>query len=450
MSEPSSRPPSPTAATAETADAATASPGDPGRRAAPRRFLVGKGTSIVVIGSVALGNASTYGFQLVTGRFLGADAYGLLAGLMTVVAVIGVSASSLGTVAAKAVSAGEVEPRPAVMDRLTRSSVVVGAALTVALVVASPWLSEFLKVDNVIPMLFVAASIVPTCLGAIAVGRLQGQMRFIAMSLLSATFAVAKLGVGFATMAAGLGVTALVAGLVVSTSVCAAGGLYLARHAGAITTKVLDRSTAQVFLGVTLFWVLVSFDVPFARANFTESMAGQYAAADVIGRAVLWLPAVITQITFPQVTAAVSNIESTEPLMLRAFAFAAGLAAAGVAFIWLFGEPVFRVLYGSEYPEAHRYAWKIGLATVPFAIVHLLLHHNFARNHSRFVSVLIGASIAQMLALTFGPHTPTAYATVLGIVASGTAVALLPRGGWRFLSGLIKPGHRARFVTGDE
>lgn len=412
----------------------TTSPDAPGK-------LMGKATGVVVVGTVALANASSYGFQLVTGRFLGADAYGLLAGLMTVIAIVGVSASSLQTVAAKAVSAGEVEDRTSVLDGLSISAIKVGGAATIVFLLASPLLANFLKV-GVVPVLFVAAFIIPSLLGAIAIGRLQGQMRFIAMSVLSMCFAISKLGVGVAMTAAGYGVTALVAGLVIASSACTGIGLWVARNAGSIGSKVLDRSTGRVFLGVTLFWVLVSLDIPFARGFFTESMAGQYAAADVIGRAVLWLPAVITQITFPQVSQAVSNIESTEPLMLKAFAMSTGLAAGGVVGIWLFGEPVFRVLYGDEYPDAHTYAWKIALATVPYAMVNLLLHHNFARNHNRFVAVLIVAAIGQGLALTFGPHTPTAYATVLGITATSTAIALLPAGGWRFLLQVFRPSRR--------
>jgi O-antigen/teichoic acid export membrane protein len=184
-------------------------------------------------------------------------------------------------------------------------------------------------------------------------------------------------------------------------------------------------------------------DVLFARGFFSEGTAGQYAAADVIGRAVLWLPAVITQIAFPQVSQAVSNFESTEPLMLRAFVTSAALALAGVVGIWLFGVPVFRVLYGSQYPDAHEYAWKIALATVPFAIVNLLLHHNFARNHNRFAIVLVIAMLSEVLALTFGPHTPTAYAVVLGLISSGAAIALLPAGGWRFLAQTFRRGRRS-------
>lgn len=408
--------------------------------AAPER-LMGRATGAVVVGTVALANASTYGFQIITGKFLGADAYGLLAGLMTVIAIVGVSASSLQTVAAKAVSEGVADDRPAVIDGLSRSAILVGGGASLVFLALSPLLADFLKV-GIWSVVMVAAFIIPALLGSIAIGRLQGQMRFIAMSVLSTGFAIAKLGVGVVTVAAGFGVTAIVAGLVVTNSVCTAIGLWISRHAGSIKSTVLDRTTGRVFLGTTLFWVLVSLDIPFARAYFTEGTAGQYAAADVIGRAVLWLPAVVTQITFPQVSQAVSNIESTEPLMLRAFATSTALASGGVVGIWLFGEPVFRILYGSDYPDAHHYAWKIALATVPYAVVNLLLHHNFARNHNRFVAVLVGAAIAQGLMLQFGPHTPTAYASVLGIVATSTAIALLPAGGWRFMKQVLVPPSR--------
>jgi O-antigen/teichoic acid export membrane protein len=245
-------------------------------------------------------------------------------------------------------------------------------------------------------------------------------------------------------VAVGLGVTAVIAGLVVSTSVVTFVGLHLSRAAGAITRTVFDRDSGRVFLGVTLFWILVSLDVFLARATFDEQTAGQYAAASLVGRAVLWVPAVITQITFPQVSQAVTNVESTRPLMLRAFRLGTALAVAGVVGIWLLGEPAFRILYGSDYPDAHLYAWKIALATVPFTVVNLLLHHGFARRHNRFVVVLAAAAVAQLVGLAVVADTPDGYAAVLGIVASVAAVALLPAGGWRYLGQPLRSQRRAR------
>jgi O-antigen/teichoic acid export membrane protein len=399
-------------------------------------------TGVAVVAMVAIANASNYAFQLVTGRFLGADAYGLLAGLMTVIAIIGVSASSLQTVAAKAVSAGEVRPHPA-PDVLTHTAIRFGAGATLVFLVVSPLLSSFLDV-GILPLLLISIFITPSLLGAIAVGRLQGQMRFVAMALFGACLSAAKLVVGVAVAAVGLGVTSIVAGLVITTTLVTSIGLRLSRAAGAVTRTVFDRSTAQVFVGVTLFWILVSLDLPFARAFFDEGTAGQYAAAAVVGRAVLWVPAVITQMTFPQMSQAVSNFESTEPLMLRAFALSTGLALAGVLGIWLFGEQVFSVVYGSDYPSAHLYAWKIALAAVPMTVVNLLLHHNFARNHTRFLGVLSVATVVQSLLLALVADSPDGYALVLGVVASGTAVALLPAGGWRFLVQTARPGRRRR------
>ncbi len=56
--------------------------------------------------AIAVANMTNYAFQIVTGRALGPDEYGLLGGLMAVIAVIGVSMASVQTAAAGAIAAG--------------------------------------------------------------------------------------------------------------------------------------------------------------------------------------------------------------------------------------------------------------------------------------------------------------------------------------------------------
>src|SRR5262245_49485823 len=93
--------------------------------APPTDRVMTRTTSMVIVATVAAANASNYAFQLVTGRFLGAEAYGLLAGLMTVVSIIGVVAGTFQTIAARAVSAGDVSSSSS-NDRLLHTAVRLG------------------------------------------------------------------------------------------------------------------------------------------------------------------------------------------------------------------------------------------------------------------------------------------------------------------------------------
>lgn len=396
--------------------------------------LLGRRTGAAVMVAMGLGNAANYGFHVVTGRFLGAEAYGLLAGLVAIIGVVAVATASLQTATAKAIASRPAGAplRSGLLDPFTRSTVVVGGAISVLVLLASPILARFFGI-GVPPVALLAAYLVPAAIISIAVGRLQGLRRFTALAWFSAAVAVTKLVGGAAVVAVGLGVTTVMAFLVVHAAGSAAIGLHLTRHGGAVVGRAIDREVGSALVAFTLLWVMISADVPAARGLLSESEAGIYAAAAVVGKTVLWLPSVVVTITFPRIATAVSANESTQDPMLRAFRLTLGLCALGVVGLVLFGETIFAVFFGAEYRAAADLAWKISLAAIPLAIANLLLHHQLARSHTRFIWVLSATVALQLAAFVLVPVTSTTIVLVLLVAGVVTMLGLMPAGGWRWL-----------------
>jgi O-antigen/teichoic acid export membrane protein len=234
------------------------------------------------------------------------------------------------------------------------------------------------------------------------------------MSGLSAGLAVGKLFVGLAAAVVGLGVTSLMFGLALSTMAGGAIGLWLARDLGQIQFGVFSADVGRAMLAFTLFWVLVSADVPFARAFFDGDEAGHYAAAAVLGKAVLWLPSVIGLLVFPRLASASASGERSHALTF-----------AGVAGLYVLGHPAFRLLYGEEYLPAADVAWRIGLACVPLAIVNLVLYERVAHRSNRFL-VWLGVGVVVELAGFAVMHSSGgSFALVLAVVATALLAVLL-------------------------
>jgi O-antigen/teichoic acid export membrane protein len=403
--------------------------------------LVGRRTGAAVLVAMGLGNAANYGFHVVTGRFLGAEAYGLLAGLVAIIGVVAVATASLQTATAKAIASRpeDAPRRPGWFDPFTRSTVVVGGAVSVLVLLASPVLADFFGI-GVLPVALLAAYLVPAAIISIAVGRLQGLRRFTALAWFSAAVAVTKLVGGAAVVAVGLGVTTVIAFLVVHAAGSAAIGLHLTRHDAAVEGRVIDREVGSALVAFTLLWVMISADVPAARGLLSETDAGIYAAAAVVGKTVLWLPSVVVTIAFPRIATAVSANESTQDPMLRAFRLTLALCALGVGGLLIFGEVIFAVFFGEEYRAAAELAWKISVAAIPLAVANLLLHHQLARSHTRFIWVLAGAVALELAAFVLVPRTSTSIVFVLLGAGTVTMLGLMPAGGWRWLRSARRRG----------
>ncbi len=395
--------------------------------------VVDRRSGLAVAGALLVANMCNYTFQIATGRLLTVDEYGLLAGFMSAVTIITVATSALQTTAARSIAAKENDPeRRVFFDGLTRSAMIGALVIGAVIALSAPILARFFNI-GALPILLLGLYVIPSSLDSIAAGRLQGAKRFRGLAVYSAGQAIAKLGVALLLIGVGLHVSGLVGGLVVSSGGIALWGMAASRNVGSIETHALSPEVRRGFVAFLLFWVILSIDIAFARAFFKPGEAGVYAAAAVLGKAVLWLPTMVTQLLFPHLADRSARGEATGSVMGRAALVIIGLATAAVGGLYLLGHRVFDLLYGSRYDGAAEIAWKVGLAMLPLALVNLLLFHSLARGAHRFLLWMGLAATAEVAALYLGPKTGTSYACILGGTGGVLLVLMMPKTAWRRL-----------------
>jgi O-antigen/teichoic acid export membrane protein len=384
-------------------------------------------SGVAVIGAMVVGNAANYGFQIVSGRMLGAAEYGMLAGLLAAMTVITISSTSVQASVARTIAAGDVVPfeRHRRLDRMTRSTLGLAAALGLAVALLSPLLGPRLN-SGIVPVLVLGAYFLPSALDSIATGRFQGLHAFGAMSWYTATQALVKLPVLVVMIAVGLRATGIVAGLAVATGVVALVGLHRTRAGGAVDRHVFGSDVRRNFAAYTLFWMIVSTDVPFARSMFESKSAGVYAAAAVLGKGVLWVPLVFANIVLPLLAKRAAASAGVVRVLAVALGLAVAVSLVGVAGLYLLGESLFRVLYGEEFAEAGALAWKIGLAMVPFALLNITLQYHIVRERNLIILWLLLGAVGQGLALRLGPQNGSAYALRMAVTGVVLLVASAP------------------------
>lgn len=412
-----------------------------GRGAADGGPLVDRSSAVAMTAAMVVANLANYGFQILLGRALSVEEYGLLAGFMTVVTVITVAGTSLQATAARAVATGEHRVGGPVVDGLTRSALLVAGVLVVMGLAVSPIASRFFNI-GLLPLLLLACFVVPAALDSIALGRLQGLQRFTDLAVYSTCQALAKLAVAAVVLALGFAATGLVGGIVAASLVVAVVGLRRSRDAGSIEVLAVAPDVRRALGAYTMLWFMLGADVLFARAFFAERDAGIYAAAAVLGKAVLWIPVMVGQVIFPRLAARSTRGDSVEAIARRAVAVVAVVVSVSVVALYLLGDTVFRLLYGERFAEAGDTAWKIGLAVAPFALVVLLIQHFLARREGRFLVWMAVVLVAESLALYLGPQQPDWYVLVLFVSGALVLAVTVPPYAWSRVAGLA--GQRFR------
>lgn len=386
--------------------------------------IIGRRTGVLMAAAFVLANASNYAFQVIAGRSLTLDEYGVLGGFLAVITVITVTTSALQVTSARALAAGDVVSSPHRVDELTSSALKVGLIIGSIVVLLSPLLANLLRV-GILPVVLLAVYIVPSCLDSLAAGRLQGTRKFGGLAVYSTAQAVTKVSAAVLVLVAGARVVGLLAAVIVGAAVVAIIGLRSTGRAGSVQAHVLGRESRRSFGALAMFWLILSIDVPLARIGYEGSDAGLYTAGAVLGKAVLWLPIVVTQVVFPSLADGTTDPKQSERLIRNASVLVLVLATAAVGGLYVFGPTVYRLLYGDRYEAAADVAWKIGLAVIPLALVNLLMFQLLARRNGAFLKWFVMFAFVEIVLLLLLPQSAGWYALALGMIGVGLLVAVL-------------------------
>jgi len=383
--------------------------------------------------AVAAANVSAYAFHVVMIRLLGTAGYGALAAIVGILTVTAVPLAAVQAVVARHIAnAGD-----AAQPEVARSALRFGgiAALIVALVVmlASPLLSAFLQVGLFDTVLALAGLAVPSCLLPVGRGVLQGRHRFPALGLSMVVGMVARLGLGIAFVSAGLGLRGGILGLVVGEFIALAFTfaplrmMFTRTGSAAGLVRAMIRDSASAAGALTAFWALVSIDVVFARGWLPPDIAGVYATAAVVGKAVLYLPNAVALLVFPRLAERPKGPEARRTLV-RSLGIVGGVgvvASAGIALL----PGVAAVVFGSGFHRAAGTASLLAVSMTAFGAVHILVYYCLAIGTPP-VKTLWAAVVAEATLIAVFHSSPQAIAAaslVIGMTLLGTVGSIAAR-----------------------
>ena len=388
------------------------------------------------VGSIT-GGILGYVFQVVMGRMLIPQDYGLFSAMMALLAVLGAPFSTLMMVISRKVSEYRAIQDNGSITHLYYSiniqTAAVGGLLLGVCMFFVPQLQSYLKAPDVVPVYLLGVLLFLIFPPIINNAFLQGLQNFTWISLSSVLTALFKIVFAVLFVWLGYGVGGALGGIILAncaiwifTYTVLHRSLIAGRGISSQTGHLSFKSALPVLVANTAFATMTQLDMVLVNYYFPAHETGLYAAASILGKAVMYLPGGIAMALFPMVAENHARGKGSAHLLLQAVGLTALLCGAGAMFYYLLGEWIITFLYGESYRDAGNVLKFFGFAILPMALVMVAEHFLIAKGRVLFAYLFVIIAPLELAAIYFYHDSLLTVVAVMG--ASGLMLTLVGYG----------------------
>ncbi len=400
---------------------------------------------LLLMAATTGGSFFNFLYHFVTGRLLGPADYAALTALIvvlnTVSAPMTLSQMLVSDVTARLLALNSLGQIKQLMRQMVAGLALLSGLIVAGIALASRAIGELMRLPSPLPVVILALAIGPVLILPSLTGGLQGWQDFRGMSLSALVAGAVRLAIGVGLVWIGLGVSGAIGGFFISGLVTVGLSWFLLTRrlrvpSEPLTVKLgaLLRFSVQAALATLAFTLLTSIDVVFARRLFLPEQAGYYSAAATLGKVVLYLPGPVAMLMFPKSSARHALGLSRAAMLRKSALVTLGLSLGVTAIFFAWPPDIIRFLFGPEFAPAGQWLGTYGLAMSGAALVNLLMFHYLAAHDWRFVSIMLGFVVAQVVALTLSAPAPLFY--IIVVAASNWGIVLASK---VWLGGRLEP-----------
>jgi O-antigen/teichoic acid export membrane protein len=395
------------------------------------RGLLPHGSAVAQIGLVSvLGIAASFGFQIVTARFLGPSDFGVLSAFFSIVSMAAIGSSSLQNSVAVQTARSIGHPKLSTvkrkrLDGFTIEALTLGGTGALIVAAASPVIVTELRTEFFVPLL-AAVSIVLSFVFARAVGTIQGvgdSRSAVWWSSISLVLRLALVAVAFV---AGFGLVGALAAVLIASGLVMMGAFIHSLRLHAIDGYIPFRLEGIIvmLMSVAFAW-LTNIDVILVRAFDSEHSAGIYAASATLVKSGFLIPATLSLYLLPRFVRQEKNAAMTQ-LGVRLTLLVTGVGGFVMFFAFsLVGPWLTTLLFGSEYNISGALLSGLSLAYLPWMMAHgLLIRMNALVSKLAFATLACAVVFQLVAAIIFLPNI-TALLVIIGVVGAIVLVSFL-------------------------
>lgn len=383
-----------------------------------------KNTSIMIVAAL-IGGGCNYLFQIFMGRTLGPIEYGVFGSLFALFYIIDIMTATVQTSGSKFVSKfiGEGKPKKIqyfMIDFLKRMFIL-GIIISSIIVLLSGFISSFLKINSVIPVLILASVFLISTLLPVNLGIIQGLQKFIALGSTRIINFSSKLIFGIILVTIGFGVNGALGAVAIGSAIALfVSFIPLRSYLSRDKTDKTDFKTKEVFLyslptilAMFCFAVPANFDVIIAKHVFAQQTAGLYSAVSVLGKIILFIPLAVAVVMFPNVSKMHAEQKNTNRLLHICLLYTVIVSGLIATIYWFFPMIVVKIPFGIEYLAIAPIVQIYGLAMFFFSLTVILIWYCLAIDFFKYVYLLAIFTLFEIIMLSIFNNSMMEMAKVL-------------------------------------
>ena len=375
--------------------------------------------SALVFFFVMTGNFFNYLFQIAMSRSLSVSDYGTLNSLLSLLVITSIPSGALTAFSAKNIShnlaGGDIQGVRKFIKYTLLRTFLYDCLFLAVFVIGIPFLMKFMKIDSYFYYIITGSAIFLIFPFSLLLGSLQGSRMYLSLGLFSSISSVIKFALAVALVYAGLKVTGALFSVAVSPLIITAAGVFVLfsylkhgraeaeeKHIVAGKTGENGLKTGRFYF-LSLFLVLLFYtfftniDLITVKHFFPAYKTGIYSVADILGKIILYFPAAVVLVMFPEVSHAHATNNKTKHILLKTIFITFLMCSFLEIFYILFPDKIISFLMGAKYISSAPLLTLYGLSMFPFAFINIFINYFMAVNNSKILISMFLFSIFEIL-----------------------------------------------------
>ena len=352
-----------------------------------------------------------YGYQVLMGRMLSPSEFALFSSVMALSMFFSSPLFAMQMVVSRRVSSFRVKNMLGTLwafyQKLQFRLMLASGLFILSLIPLTPKLQLWLKSDTLWPIWIFGFIIVFSAFMAMNRAFFQGNQWFGCLGGIGTSGVFAKIIFSALLISAGFGVEGALGGALLSCIFIWLTGKWIIFKASPECTNDVPlpkvqfplREVLPVLIANIAFSAMTQLDMVLVNWFFPSDQAGIYAAASVLGKAVLYLPGGLVLALYPLVAENHTRNQGSAQILVSSVLATLVACGIGALLYWMQGPWLIKFFYGAGYAGAGQLLRWYGIAILPLALVMVAEHFLIAKGKVLFAWLFLAMAPLQIGAI---------------------------------------------------
>lgn len=366
-----------------------------------------------------------YLFQILSGRCLTPDDYGLLNSLFSILNIVTVVGSAIGLSITKHIAENQSISKFQIVKILKHSLFV-----SIPLMIITTLMTLLIIKCDIITAIMVAVASVAISYTNIFAGILQGKKQFLQFGIYNVIQPFIKTILGTILLFLGFKYQCVFIVMILGAIIATLYAYYNIRNLLEHDNERQSDNLKSIYtyfvftmISTACLTLFNNIDILLVKNFFPANDVGMYSSASLFGKIMLYIPSALISVMIPIVAESKTNRKKT---LLKTLIYSIGISGIlGVGF-YLFRHFLINLLMGAKYLEATQHVLPICLMMMCLSGVSILINYLISTNQKWFVTISgILAVIAMIVTVLFFNQTINMLITCMSVVYIVLFVILL-------------------------